>query len=462
MATYTATQYTHRYLARFIIEAKTPLAVGAGERDFFTDALVATDVNGMPYIPASSIAGVVRSMVSHEETLQIFGKQGARSKDCKGSEIIFTEAKILDANGKVVDGLHPEHIQSDSLLRAFQVLPIRQHVRLTDKGATEKMGKFDEQVVFPGARFCFELEMVSDGTNNALFQEVINRFQMHTFRIGGGTRKGFGEIEVVKAYTRTLDLRQAEDLNLYLDKSSELAAPWSGWEEAQFNDASSDSKWVEYQLQLTPEDFFLFSSGFGDEDADISPVKTSKVEWNKDSKGALVDNLTLVPATSLKGAISHRLAYHWNKLSGTFIKTGQSGEDVTSAVRANNFAVRTLFGFEDGKTKVQKRGNVILSDMILTPSFDDKIMNHVTIDRFTGGAIEGHLFSEKVTCGRGVSVELSIWVLQEALQVSNDKGVMVKDAFEHTLNDICRGLLPLGGGVNRGNGAFTGSFKVNS
>ncbi|MBR3713032.1 MAG: CRISPR-associated protein, partial [Bacteroidales bacterium] len=43
--------YTHRFLARMIIEAKTPLAVGSGDKDITTDALVATDVNGLPYIP---------------------------------------------------------------------------------------------------------------------------------------------------------------------------------------------------------------------------------------------------------------------------------------------------------------------------------------------------------------------------------------------------------------------------
>ena len=55
--------YNHRFLARFVIEAETPLAVGSGEKDVLTDALVATDVNGLPYIPGTAIAGVVRHMI---------------------------------------------------------------------------------------------------------------------------------------------------------------------------------------------------------------------------------------------------------------------------------------------------------------------------------------------------------------------------------------------------------------
>ena len=57
------TKYTHRFLARLVIEAKTPLAIGSGEKDIISDALVATDVNGLPYIPGTAIAGVVRSLL---------------------------------------------------------------------------------------------------------------------------------------------------------------------------------------------------------------------------------------------------------------------------------------------------------------------------------------------------------------------------------------------------------------
>ena len=37
----------------------------------------------------------------------------------------------------------------------------------------------------------------------------------------------------------------------------------------------------------------------------------------------------------------------------------------------------------------------------------------------------------------------------------------VKKAFEDSLKDVCMGLLPLGGGVNRGNGCFSGILTKN-
>ena len=173
------TKYTHRFLARFVIEAETPLAVGSGEKDIITDALVANDVNGLPYIPATAIAGVVRSMLGKDVTKEYFGYQ--EKKTGKGSEVIFTEAKILKSDRSVIDGLNIK-AKKDTLLKEYDELPIRQHVRIGHQGVTENTGKFDEQVVFAGTRFCFELEMVSDGSNVDVFEGILAQLKSKTFR----------------------------------------------------------------------------------------------------------------------------------------------------------------------------------------------------------------------------------------------------------------------------------------
>ena len=78
----------------------------------------------------------------------------------------------------------------------------------------------------------------------------------------------------------------------------------------------------------------------------------------------------------------------------------------------------------------------------------------MAIDRFTGGAIKGALFSEKTVYGGN---ELKIKILVKMKDMDDD----VVIAFEQTLDDICKGMLPLGGGVNRGHGIFTGTIKKN-
>lgn len=451
------TNYTHRFLARFVIEAKTPLAVGSGEKDITTDALVATDVNGLPYIPGTAIAGVVRSMIGEEAAKTFFGYQVPnKKKDGKGSEIIFTEAKILNSKGEVVDGLNIEAIDKDSLLKEYKELPIRQHARISEKGVTEKGGKFDEQVVFAGTRFCFELEMVSDGNNYSDFESVLSQINNKTFRIGSGTRCGFGEIEVVEMQRAKLDLSKPKDLDLYLEKLSDLSKDWNGWQrDENIEKETLSSDWVEYKLSLQPEDFFLFGSGFGDSEVDMTPVKARKVVW-EDGIGRLSNKMVLIPATSVKGALSHRVAFHWNKLNEYY--TGNP----EAKVGKDNFAVKTLFGSEGEKNgEGQFRGNVIFSDIIENRTVEDKILNHVAIDRFTGGAIDGALFSEKTTYvkEKDKPFEMTILVKNVMLSKKDKKNVTVGEALEVALQDICKGMLPLGGGVNRGNGIFSGTLK---
>ena len=91
MTTIKATKYRFRHLARVIIETKTPLAVGSGEKEITTDALVATDVNGLPYIPGTALAGVVRSMIGEEKSKEYFGFQetNEEKKNAKASSIVI-------------------------------------------------------------------------------------------------------------------------------------------------------------------------------------------------------------------------------------------------------------------------------------------------------------------------------------------------------------------------------------
>ncbi len=466
MTTIKATKYKFRHLARVIIEAKTPIAVGSGDKDITTDALVATDVNGLPYIPGTALAGVVRSMIGEEKSKEYFGfqetkeeKEKRKSKvnsdnkneeddKSKGSEIIFTEAKILNSKGEVIDGLNIKAID-DELLMNYKELPIRQHVSISDKGVAKEHGKFDEQVVFAGTRFCFELEMVSGEKEDENFKTILAQLLDNTFRIGSGTRNGFGEVEVVDLKTKTLDLKKSDDLEKYLEKSSALNSDFWSKDYSKPERITNTNDWTEYKLTLQPDDFFLFGSGFGDDEADMTPVKGKKVTWT-DGKGELVENLVLIPATSIKGALSHRVAFYYNKLKGYF-----AGNPDAKA-GGDNKAVQTLFGYESQDEKIQQRGNLIFSDIIEQKNIEEKVLNHVSIDRFTGGAIEGALFTEKTSFGKGQTFEMSVLAKKDALK-DND----VKNAFENALKDICTGMLPLGGGVNRGNGVFQGKITKN-
>lgn len=458
----TDTRYTYRHIVRLTVEAATPLAVGTGKgSDILTDAPVAKDVNGLPYIPATSIAGVLRHAMGYADNKtdgNPFGyTDGADNDDSgHGSDIIFTDAVMVGKEGKALDGIQDIEWE-DEFYRAFQDLPIRQHVRIDDKGTAEDKGKFDNEVVYKGTRFVFEIELVSDNDNDNdnHIENAIKHLRYCTLRIGGGTRKGYGKLKIVKCQQASLDLAKPEDLKKYLKKSSSLAEDWDGFAENSEIGSLDDSKWTHYQLKLKPLDFFMFGSGMGDSDADNVYVSELVV-----SQGESIDNnkRVLIPGSSVKGAIAHRTAYHYNKIKKRFAGE-QKPEDITGC---NNEAVAAIFGKADGDKFT--RGRILIDDIIkgqvkaeadadagekATPTA--KTFFHNKIDQFTGGTMDGALFQEKVIYDKDAEYTFDIYVETDALKDE------VVNAFEQSLRDICTGLLPLGGITNRGNGIFTGT-----
>jgi hypothetical protein len=174
------------------------------------------------------------------------------------------------------------------------------------------------------------------------------------------------------------------------------------------------------------------------------------------------------------------VAFHYNKRKGVFAdkldvaaipeligkgyeipKKFNSKKDMPEKmVTKYNPAVKALFGYTSQDEKEQKRSNVLISDVI-QGKFDDanrKILNHVSIDRFTGGAIDSALFSENVVVGKDKD---EIYTLTFKVNNSAMADADVKEALKSALFDIADGLLPLGGGTNRGHGCFSGKLFEN-
>lgn len=434
------TKYKYRMIARITLEATSPLAVGSGEKDIITDAPVARDVNDLPYIPGTSLMGIIRHSIKDlKESDSIIGGQE------EGSKVLISDALLLGSNQKAMDGL--KDIEQDEYIKAFEVLPIRQHVRITEKGTGADHGKFDEQVVYKGTRFIFEMELLSETKDDENMQKLLDVISSPTFRVGSGTRNGFGSMKVVSLKYASYDLTLEKDLDAYLKKSSSLEEDWNEAIEMKASELQG-ADWIKYTLTLKPLNFFLFSSGFGDEDADMTPVKENYVNWST-GKPEIKEAKSLIPATSVKGAISHRTAYHWNRLTKHFV------DNAEAIASDRNKACLDIFGttLDEGDVK-PSRGKAIFSDVFIENT-DSKVLPHIRVDKFTGGVMDGALFQEKVSTAENQELVEEIWVEKEALQDED-----VRKAFEKALQDICDGLLPLGGGTNRGNGIFIGTLNI--
>jgi CRISPR/Cas system CSM-associated protein Csm3 (group 7 of RAMP superfamily) len=213
-------------------------------------------------------------------------------------------------------------------------------------------------------------------------------------------------------------------------------------------------------LVLKPESFFIFSAGYGDEEVDNIPVTEQVLQYENEDL-YLKAPKGLIPASSIKGALRHRTAFHYNKIKNKFADN-ITDKKYLEFLDVYNDAVNELFGAKVGDGNYKElsghRGKVIINDILLENDKRDKIFNHVAIDRFTGGAIDGALFSEKVSYFENENDIVNIEITVDNSEKFSDN---VLDAFEETLKDVCKGLLPLGGMTTKGHGIFTGKLLKN-
>jgi CRISPR/Cas system CSM-associated protein Csm3 (group 7 of RAMP superfamily) len=442
---------THRYIARFIMEAETPLFVGSGVASLLKDALVQKDTNGFPMIQGTSLAGVLRhALTKVNPTLvnSLFGSDN--SNNAQGSLLKVSSAYMMLDEKKVSEGIL--NSIDEKTFNRFSNLPSRQHVRITDKGVAQKNGLFDNEVVFKGTRFMFELELRGDNEDEAHWKQIIELVKSPTFRIGSGTRNGYGSLKVFSIFNQSFDLENKANFDAYIAFDPSFNSDLKFNEMAETNVKATG--FTKFRLELEPDSFFIFSEGFGDDEADNRPLEEEVVVY-KDKKIDF-EKQTVIPASSIKGAISHRVAFHYNKL------TKQFADENKSTVGIDNVAVSELFGQAGQNSKKElvdsQAGKVFINDFYFTDKeiVNNKIFNHVAIDRFTGGAMDGALFSEKVS-----NLLVNEFSFDVFVEDDNTINKTVIQALENTLSDICKGLLPLGGMTTKGHGMFTGSLSKN-
>lgn len=450
------------HIARIILEAGTPLYVGSGKSSLLKDALVQRDANGFPMIPGTTLAGVIRHALSDEDenlAIKLMGTGKKRKKNKPengemedpghGSCVKISPGMMLLEKNKVSESLIMDD-QYAELQSKFENLPIRQHVAIDDKGVSKKGQLYDHEVIYKGVQFVFELEARSNLISSEEWTNLLSKVKSNSFRLGAGTRNGFGLLKPIKSFQKTMSVQE------YLKFSPSFNDPkW--WEEVHKikpEQLSVADNVITYTLELKPDPFFIFGSGLSDDDVDQTPV-TEKVVTYEDGTLKLSEApQTLIPGSSVKGAIAHRVAYYFNKKNDRF---ASSETEIKKWRESENEAVSILFGSSGENDGKPEAGNVFFKDVFLKPEEvnNEEILNHVAIDRFTGGAMDGMLFSEKVSHFRDQEETLVLEV-QLRKKAETEK---YQDHLKEALEDICRGLLPLGGMNTKGHGIFTGILK---
>lgn len=478
------------YIARLVLETCTPLSIASGRTDGLADNLIVRDANNLPAIPGSSLAGVLRHAYQRfydkdgtdTNTNQLFGSGKDENETGNPSFVHISWGCLHDSNDKPIEDLLDtldSRCENDEILtNALQPLPVRRdHVKLNHRGVSdaEKQGKFERTSLTTGHRFSVELSLWSNEENDQRWKNLLDLLQRPNFRLGGGTRRGLGKLKIVRCSQGQFNLTNEEQFNQFRALTQSLA------DTTQLTELSTIEPQAQITVQLTPLDGYGYRFGGGveplikDSKANLLAVTEHCVEWQNGTGRLAPTKKLVIPASGVKGALSHRIAYHYNALTDTFADDKQVQQELADYVGENNEAIKALFGYvlektEENDKEIAQMGCLIFDDVYLERANQLQVIEypHNGVDRFTGGVREGVLFSEEVvTSQQPFFVNIAIVLPSNNNQTWNilkehGKDNNVWKALQRALNDLVEGRLALGAGGGRGHGYFKGEWTADN
>lgn len=378
---------------RVELELKSALSIGCAN-SVLTDSDVVLDGRGRPLIPATSLAGVMRHTLDPERAEAIFGSR-----------------EVGEGALRVYDAVWTEGNRSVSL---------RDNVTL-EHGVAKEGLKFDRQIVEPGARFVWHLEVIG---NDLFGQGDIVRFlsalNSGALRLGAKSTRGMGEVGVVNCQMRLFDLNNVGQRDQWLEFDQFNDGHWPDGSSISLDgDPSADAVITLSLAQRGAISVREYSTEPGRPDFSQLYVRSSDPDGKHEDQ-------PIIPGTSWAGAIRERCA----------VLSGDAG------------AVDELFGCVrkvKGQTHAQ-RSQVSISETPLSGGTWKEITRN-SIDRFTGGTKDGALFTLRTYYGGNCKLVVRIAQGQVAL----------RDAMRlllPVLADVANGLLCVGGLGAVGHGIF--------
>lgn len=458
------------HLARVVFEARTALSIGAEPGSETADLILATDANGLPALPASGLAGVLRALYGRQGD-DVFGfqlgDQGARSR------LEIDWGRVLDSKGVAVEplmlGARRNALIDDPVLAMLAGLVRRprkrDRVALGHRGTVDERKKFDRSIVPAGTRFAVELRLWSDSIDDPAWSRITGLLSHPALRVGGATRSGLGALSIATINAASLDLRQPAQAGLFRTLRAENWGNAGGDLPSITPVAAEPDDTAVLRLQLTASAFWRIGQGDAsllppdqrradDKPSDMRPQSEQRIRWVQ-GKGKIESNVPLFPASAMKGSLAHRVAFHANRIAGVFADRidpeALSGWDKSEHCEA----VRELFGYArdddrgSGGDIAGRAGRLLFEDIHFDAGTVARQIHNV-IDRFTGGVREHLLFDEELLYGTRFD--------EVRIMIRNVSGLSTtaRDALRLALDDLLGGRLAIGAASGRGHGFFTG------
>ena len=360
---------------------------------------------------------------------------------------------------------------SDGALYEHEFLPrgTRFTIRITAEGRDDETMGRDQSEGIPGS--------ASSESVKKLLEFIVDVLTQHKVSLGGRTGSGQGSFTVGKPDLRTLAATTGKETGTSLTEAlnSLIGAEATG----SHTDLELGGWTLEEPARITI-DWWSPTGIFVAEDEELTKQRKAQKEEENRKKGideevhevvyplrdpseAWENAQLLIPGTSIRGALRSRAS----RIARTVLAARRELEpfashDLHDQIAAEPNLVRYMFG------STEYRGAVTVHDCLSTKRGKLIEVTHNAIDRWTGGVIDGGLFTEAVYLGtHWEPITIDIDLRQLLNNIKAEKGPEDREQSKPThadyahaayvllglvLAELSAGTLPLGSRSTRGLG----------
>lgn len=320
----------------FQIKTISPLSIGNGA-DEKTDNDLLMDDKGNPFIPGTSIAGVISRFTPINIELD--------RNEYKQSPVYVSDARVPKDTTVHTD--------------------IRDGVSLDDYRIAKDGSKYDFEVVRTNTPFDFRIEIVVRKNDNVNMKKGIDEFICYLCNgdvtFGGKTTRGYGSVKLEKVFCREFT---QDNLEEYLKFNPYMLEAYNGYE-IPLNQYNLDSSKYHILNVHMKQNGGLIIRKYTTQPGDVDYEQIR-----------LDDTTALIPGTSWAGLLRKQFHFYNQQITG------------------NNAIEKQWFGDVDTTTGTAHKSKIIIKESMLVDGlFKDVARNK--IDRFTGGTVDTALFEER-------------------------------------------------------------------
>ena len=426
--------------ARIVVEGElvllTPAHFGNGDGSDATDMPLLTDSLDptRPLLTGASLAGALRAYL----------------RRFSGNNTSLDQALFGGAHGDD-EGEQSPLIVDDALGQAAGV-ELRDGVKLDPTTRTAAEGAlFNVETWAAGTTFNLRLELALNGDSSARLRALaaaLTGLSNGSITLGMRKQRGYGKVSVEQWRVRRYELaRSVRDLLDWL-KDGNRPLP-------------EDGPGVSLVPARDRDDGALMADllkAFGAPDAQALPLRQNALVLT--AQFALPGSI-LIRGNTGRDDLGPDMVHLHSRRDGR-LKPIVSGTSLAGALRAR--ATRILNTLNPNKTQqiiaemfgpemkgkvTPKASRVVVEECEIVNAVTDLVQNRIRIDRFTGGVVEGALFSEQPAFGKKDTC------LTIRLRLLDPKDYEI-GLLLLLLKDLWTGDLPLGGEISVGRGRLRG------